>query len=91
MSVNLFDLTGKTALITGAVHGLGMAMAKGLAHAGATIVVNDLSQAAIDNALKEYKEDGIDAHGYVFNVTNEAQVIDGIAKIEAEVAGSKHF
>ena len=85
MSVNLFDLTGKIALVTGAVHGLGMAMAKGLAHAGATIVVNDLSQTAIDNALKEYKADGIDAHGYVFNVTNEAQVIDGIAKIEAEV------
>ncbi|MHA7944766.1 gluconate 5-dehydrogenase [Formosa sp. 3Alg 14/1] len=86
MSVNLFDLTGKTALITGAVHGLGMAMAKGLANAGATIVVNDLSQAAIDNALKEYKADGIDAHGYVFNVTDEAQVIAGIKQIEDEVA-----
>ncbi|CDF78758.1 2-deoxy-D-gluconate 3-dehydrogenase 5) [Formosa agariphila KMM 3901] len=86
MSTNLFDLTGKTALITGAVHGLGMAMAKGLANAGATIVVNDLSQAAIDNALKEYKADGIDAHGYVFNVTDEAQVIAGIKQIEEEVA-----
>ena len=85
MSVNLFNLEGKTALITGAVHGLGMAMAKGLANAGATIVVNDLSQAAIDNALKEYKADGIDAHGYVFNVTDEAQVIAAIKQIESEV------
>ncbi|MDW5290940.1 gluconate 5-dehydrogenase [Formosa sp. PL04] len=85
MSVNLFDLTGKTALITGAVHGLGMAMAKGLANAGATIVVNDLSKTAIDNALKEYKADGIDAHGYVFNVTDEAQVIAGVKQIESEV------
>ncbi|MFB9052650.1 gluconate 5-dehydrogenase [Formosa undariae] len=85
MSVNLFDLTGKTALITGAVHGLGMAMAKGLANAGATIVVNDLSQDAIDNALKEYKADGIEAHGYVFNVTDEAQVIAAVKQIETEV------
>ncbi|MDW5288279.1 gluconate 5-dehydrogenase [Formosa sp. PL04] len=85
MSINLFDLTGKTALITGGVHGLGMAMAKGLANAGATIVVNDLSQAAIDNALIEYKADGIEAHGYVFNVTDEAAVIAGITQIESEV------
>ncbi|WP_299782954.1 SDR family NAD(P)-dependent oxidoreductase, partial [uncultured Formosa sp.] len=85
MSSNLFDLTGKVALITGGVHGLGMAMAKGLANAGATIVVNDLSPDAIDNALKEYTADGITAHGYVFNVTDESQVISGIAKIESEV------
>lgn len=43
MSINLFDLKGKTALITGGVHGLGMAMTKGLGQAGAKIVVNDLS------------------------------------------------
>ena len=43
MSVNLFDLTGKVALVTGAVHGLGMAMAKGLGNAGATVVVNEHS------------------------------------------------
>lgn len=85
MSINLFDLTGKTALITGGVHGLGMAMAKGLGHAGAKIVVNDLSQEAIDNAIAEYKSVGIDAYGYVFNVTDETAVIENIAKIEAEV------
>ncbi|HEX9600589.1 MAG TPA: gluconate 5-dehydrogenase, partial [Mariniflexile sp.] len=85
MSINLFDLTGKTALITGGVHGLGMAMAKGLGHAGAKIVVNDLSQEAINNAIAEYKSVGIDAYGYVFNVTDETTVIENIAKIEAEV------
>ncbi len=85
MSINLFDLTGKTALITGGVHGLGMAMAKGLGHAGAKIVVNDLSQEAINNAITEYKSVGIDAYGYVFNVTDETAVIENIAKIEAEV------
>ncbi|WP_307415274.1 gluconate 5-dehydrogenase, partial [Formosa algae] len=83
--INLFDLTGKVALITGGVHGLGMAMAKGLANAGATIVVNDLSQNAIDNAIAEYKQDGITAHGYVFNVTEESEVVSGLKMIESEV------
>lgn len=86
MSINLFDLTGKTALITGGVHGLGMAMAKGLGHAGAKIVVNDhSSQEAIDNAIAEYKSVGIEAYGYLFDVTDEAAVIATINKIEAEV------
>ncbi len=40
MSINLFDLTGKTALVTGGTHGLGMAMAMGLGKAGAKIVIN---------------------------------------------------
>jgi gluconate 5-dehydrogenase len=86
MSINLFDLTGKTALITGGVHGLGMAMAKGLGHAGAKIVVNDLSQEAIDKAVAEYQSVGIEAYGYVFNVTDEKAVIAAINKIETEVA-----
>ena len=86
MSINLFDLTGKTALVTGGVHGLGLAMAKGLGHAGAKIVVNDLSsQKAVDNAIAEYKSVGIEAYGYLFDVTDEAAVIAAINKIEAEV------
>ena len=43
MSINLFDLTGKVALITGGTHGLGMAMALGLGNAGATLVINGAS------------------------------------------------
>lgn len=86
MSINLFDLTGKTALVTGGVHGLGMAMAKGLGHAGAKIVVNDrASRETVDQAVAEYKSVGIDAYGYIFDVTDEAAVIENIQKIEAEV------
>ncbi|SHG14236.1 gluconate 5-dehydrogenase [Flavobacterium fluvii] len=86
MSINLFDLTGKTALVTGGVHGLGMSMAKGLGFAGAKIVVNDRSsQEAVDNAVAEYKSVGIEAYGYIFDVTDEAAVIANIKKIEAEV------
>jgi gluconate 5-dehydrogenase len=83
--MNLFDLSGKTALVTGATHGLGMAMAKGLADAGASIVVNDLSPDKLEAALTEYKASGYEVKGYVFDVTNEEQVIGAIDKIEKEV------
>ena len=86
MSINLFDLTGKTALITGGVHGLGMAMAKGLGQAGAKIVVNNSSsQEALMNAVTEYKSLGIEAYGYLFDVTDEDTVIASIKQIETEV------
>jgi gluconate 5-dehydrogenase len=85
MSINLFDLTGKVALVTGGVHGLGMAMAKGLGNAGAKLVINNNVQEPLDAAIEEYKADGLEAHGYVFDVTNDAEVEQAIAKIEAEV------
>ncbi|NQY09555.1 MAG: gluconate 5-dehydrogenase [Flavobacteriales bacterium] len=86
MSTTLFNLTGKTALITGATHGLGMAMAMGLGNAGATLVINGASsQEKLDNAVAQYKSAGLNAHGYLFDVTDEAQVMDNIAKIESEV------
>ncbi len=85
MSINLFDLTGKVALVTGAVHGLGMSMAKGLGNAGATIVVNNKSEDLLESAVEAYKSSGLKAHGYVFDVTDEKAVAESIAKIEAEV------
>ncbi|MFB9056479.1 gluconate 5-dehydrogenase [Mariniflexile ostreae] len=85
MSINLFDLTGKIALVTGAVHGLGMAMAKGLGNAGATIVVNNNSNDALEEAVAEYKAAGLKAYGYVFDVTDDKAVEEAIAKIEKEV------
>ncbi|SHG15129.1 gluconate 5-dehydrogenase [Salegentibacter echinorum] len=86
MSLNLFDLKGKIALITGATHGLGMAMAKGLGKAGATIVINgNSSREKIDEAVKEYEAEGIKAYGYKFDVSIEQEVIEGVKKIETEV------
>lgn len=86
MSQTLFDITGKVALVTGSTHGLGMSMAMGLGKAGATIVVNgNSSQEKIDKAVALYKDAGIQAFGYKFNVTDEAQVKENIAKIESEV------
>ncbi|MBD0776947.1 gluconate 5-dehydrogenase [Maribacter sp. ANRC-HE7] len=63
-----------------------MAMAKGLGHAGAKIVVNErTSLEKVNSAVDEYKSEGIDAHGYIFDVTDEMAVIASIKKIEAEV------
>lgn len=86
MGTSLFDLDGKVALVTGSTHGLGMAMAKGLGKAGATIIVNgNSSQKKIDDAVAYYKSEGIKAVGYKFNVANEDEVIQAIDTIQEEV------
>ena len=86
MSTSLFDLTGKVALVTGATHGLGMAMAKGIGRAGATLIINgNSSNEKIDKAVAIFKSEGIKAFGYRFDVTNEDQVQNAIARIENEV------
>jgi gluconate 5-dehydrogenase len=73
-------------LVTGATHGLGMAMAKGLASAGATLVINGRSsQEKIDAAIAEYQKDGFTAYGYRFDVTDESDVEHAVEKIEREV------
>ena len=80
-----FSLEGKVALITGASYGIGFAIAKGMARAGAKIVFNDLKQEFVDRGLASYKEAGIDAVGYVCDVADEDAVNELVAKIEKEV------
>ena len=80
-----FSLEGKVALVTGAAYGIGLAIAQAYAEAGAKIVFNCSRQETVDRGLKAYKELGIEAKGYVCDVTNEASVKEMMAKIEAEV------
>lgn len=83
--MNNFSLTGKIAFVTGASYGIGYALASGFAQAGATIVFNDLNQELVDKGIKAYAQDGIQAHGYVCDVTDEQAVLALIARIEKEV------
>ena len=80
-----FSLEGKVALVTGASYGIGFAIATGFAKAGAKIVFNDIKQELVDKGLAAYKELGIEAKGYVCDVTNEDQVNAMVAQIEQEV------
>ena len=82
---DLFDLSGKVALITGGTHGIGMAIGKVLGRAGAKICVNDISEEKLVSAKKEYKKEGIDAFTLKFDVTDETEVDRGISIIEKEV------
>lgn len=80
-----FSLKNKVALVTGASYGIGFAIASAYAEAGAVICFNDLDQEKVDKGIASYTEQGIKAHGYVCDVTNEDQVIDMVAKIKQEV------
>lgn len=86
MATTLFDLTGKVAVVTGATHGLGLAMAEGLAQAGAEVVITGhSSQEKIDQAVSALRSQGLTAHGYLFDVTDEAAVNAAVQRIESEV------
>ena len=80
-----FSLEGKVALVTAASYGIGFAIASGFAEAGAKIVFNDIKQELVDKGLAAYKEAGIEARGFVCDVTNEAQVNAMVAQIEKEI------
>ena len=84
MDKDIFRLDGKTALVTGASYGIGMAMAKALAAAGAKIVFNDRQPDRVEKALKDYSDVGISARGYVFDVTDEDDVKAHIERITGE-------
>ena len=80
-----FSLKGKVALVTGAAYGIGFAIAEAFAEAGARIAFNCRSQEHLDRALADYKAAGIDARGFICDVTDEVQVQSMVARIEAEL------
>lgn len=82
--MNLFDLTGKRALVTGGTHGLGMAMAEGLASAGAELVITSTTPHNLEAALNYYVGKGYKTSGYIFDVTNEKLAAEKVRKIEKE-------
>ena len=85
MKMNDFRLDGRVALVTGGSYGIGFAIATALAEAGAKIVFNDRRQELIDKGVAEYKKLGIEAHGYICDVTDEEAVAKFIAQVEHDV------
>ena len=79
----LFDLTGRTALVTGSSQGIGRALAQGLAEAGATVVVHGRDRAKAERAAAEIAAaTGREAHVATFDVTDASAVDAGIAEVE---------
>ncbi len=83
--MNLFNLKGKRALITGGTHGLGMAMAEGLAMAGAELVITGTTSSKMEEALAYYLSKGYVASGYLFDVTDEKAAQENIELITKEL------
>jgi gluconate 5-dehydrogenase len=81
----LFSVETKIALITGSTQGLGLILARGLARAGATIVLNGRDEAKLDRAVRQLTDAGFDVHGCAFDVTQTPQIQAGIQHIEQTV------
>ncbi len=82
---NPFDLKGKRALITGSYRGIGYAMAEGLGKAGAQVIINGRNAEAVDTSTQKLVDLGIDAKAKAFDVSEENQVNQAVAEIEANL------
>jgi len=90
MDNSLFDLTGRVALITGSYQGLGLAIARGLGQAGATLVLNGRSEVKLGQAVSTLSGEGLKVFGSCFDISKTAQVQKQIASVERE-AGPVHI
>lgn len=83
-NMDSFRLDGKVALVTGASYGIGFALATAFAKAGAKIAFNDRNQDKIDQGLADYAKEGIEARGYIADVTKEDKVARLIEEIKRD-------
>jgi gluconate 5-dehydrogenase len=83
MSHALFDLSGRTALVTGSSRGLGRAIAEGLAKAGAQVIINGADPARVETAVAEMHAAGYAAEGSAFDVTDEPAIVAAFERFDA--------
>ena len=83
--MDLFDLTGRVALVTGGAHSIGLAIGVALAKAGAQVCFNCSSEASRQRGIEAYRAEGVEVHGYVADVTDEKAVQALVATIREEV------
>ena len=84
MTSQLFDISGKLALVTGSYRGLGNSLARGLARAGARVVLNGRNAEGVEKEVRAFGEQGLEAFGYPFDATDEQQVTRQVERIEKE-------
>jgi gluconate 5-dehydrogenase len=84
MSTSLFDLTGRTALVTGSSRGLGRAMAQGMAEAGAAIILNGSDEGRLSSSVAEMRAAGHTVHGACFDITDEAAIVAAFERFDAD-------
>lgn len=84
MSHDLFDLTGKVALVTGSYQGLGLAIARGLGQAGARIVLNGRSEEKLERAVSLLSGEGLKVSGCCFDVSITTQVQEKVTALERD-------
>jgi NAD(P)-dependent dehydrogenase (short-subunit alcohol dehydrogenase family) len=82
MSSKLFDLSGRTGLVTGSARGLGNVLAAGLAEAGATIVLNGRNTVHLSSATAALRQKGHTVHETPFDVTDEKAVQNAFARLD---------
>lgn len=82
---NLFDLTGRVAVVTGSSRGIGLALARSLAEAGAQVVLNARSAGALETAAERLRGDGLTVHVRAADVTNPNAVAAMVDAVEADI------
>lgn len=84
MPRSLFDLTGKTALITGSSRGIGFELARGLAEAGAKIILNSANKDNLQTAVSKLANEGFEVYGALFDVTDKQQIEEQLISVEKQ-------
>jgi len=82
---DLFDLSGRTALVTGSSRGLGRVIARGLARAGAAVVLNGRDRETLGSTRQDLLDEGLSAHAAPFDVTQEEQIEEAVGRVEERV------
>ena len=81
MGLDIFDLTGRTAMVTGSTKGLGEVSARALAKAGADVAICGRNKEDLERVCKEIDEIGVKSKGFFLDVTDKRQIVEAVKEI----------